>query len=375
MTRRKELKSGYTTGTCAAIAAKAAASMIFSEDELQSEQIMTPKGILVKTKIYDIQKNENRVSCAVQKDAGDDPDVTHGILIYAQVELKREPDIVIDGGTGVGRVTKSGLSQEIGEAAINPVPKRMIEKEVREVLDSNGYLGGANVIISVPEGEQVAKKTFNPRLGIVNGISILGTTGIVEPMSERALIDTIKVEMQVLKANGLKNLLITPGNYGENFIKETLHLDLKQAVTCSNFVGEAIDYAVDMGFENILLIGHVGKFVKLAAGIMNTHSHQADGRMEVFTAHAALAGAEVKVLEKIMDCISTDEAIRVTKEYGFYESMMESILRKADFHITQRCMNEVPIGAIFFSNVHGILGMTDMARKLLPKYTKLDYSK
>lgn len=375
MTRKRELKSGYTTGTCAAIAAKAAASMIFKQCEIQSEQIMTPKGILVRTDIHDIHKDDNKVSCAVQKDAGDDPDVTHGILIYARVELKKESDIEIDGGTGVGRVTKPGLSQEIGEAAINPVPKRMIEKEVREVLDSNGYFGGAKVIISVPEGERVAKKTFNPRLGIVNGISILGTTGIVEPMSERALIDTIKVEMQVLKANGIKNLVITPGNYGENFIKETLHLDLKQSVTCSNFIGEAIDTAVDMGFESILLIGHVGKFVKLAAGIMNTHSHQADGRMEVFTAHAALAGAEIKTLEKIMECISADEAIRILKEYGIYESTMENILKKADFHITERCMNQVPIGAIFFSNVHGMLGMTDMAKELLPKYIRLDYSK
>lgn len=367
---KKSLRRGYTTGTCAAIAAKAATIMLVRNCRLQTEKVMTPKGIEVSAELHDIVREQTKVSCAVKKDAGDDPDVTHGILIYAEVELLKEPEIVIDGGIGVGRVTKAGLSQEIGEAAINPVPKQMIQKEVREALDVNGYLGGAKVIISVPEGETIAKKTFNPRLGIINGISILGTSGIVEPMSERALIDTIEVEMKVAYANGVRNIVITPGNYGEDFIRNTLHMDLRQAVRCSNFVGEAIDLAVGIGFESILLIGHIGKFVKLAAGIMNTHSHQADGRMEVFTAHAALAGASVETLRQVMDCISTDEAIKILKEQGYIESTMGSIIKKAEFHLVQRCMNEVPIGAIFFSNVHGILGMTKQAEGLLEKCLK-----
>lgn len=367
MGRKKVLRQGYTTGTCAAIAAKAATLMAVEECKIQREKIITPKGVEVSVDICDIQKEKHKVSCAVRKDAGDDPDITNGILIYAQVELIKEKQIMIDGGIGVGRITKAGLSQKIGEAAINPVPKKMIEQEVEKVLEEHGCSGGAKVTIYVPEGEKIAKKTFNPRLGIVNGISILGTSGIVEPMSEQALIDTIAVEMKVAWANKIRNIVITPGNYGEDFIKNELCLDLKQAVKCSNFVGETIDLAIDTGFDSILMIGHIGKFVKLAAGIMNTHSHQADGRMEVFTAHAAMAGAPVEILKKIMDCISTDEAVKILKESGFLKPTMESILKKVEFHLQQRCMEEVPIGAILFSNVHGILGMTSQAEQLLNK--------
>lgn len=367
MEKKKKLQQGFTTGTCAAIAAKAATRMAVKDCIIKKESILTPKGIEVTTEIEDIRKENQQISCAVRKDAGDDPDVTNGILIYAQVELITEHQIIIDGGTGVGRVTKAGLSQKIGEAAINPVPKKMIEQEVRKVLEENHYPGGARVIISVPEGEKIAKKTFNPRLGIIGGISILGTSGIVEPMSEQALIDTIAVEMKVAKANGVKNIILTPGNYGEDFIRETLCLDLKQAVKCSNFVGEAIDLAVDTGFDSILMIGHIGKFVKLAAGIMNTHSHQADGRMEIFTAHAAIAGAPVEILKRIMECISTDEAVKILTESGFLKGTMEGILKKVEFHLQQRCRNEVPIGAILFSNVHGILGMTSEAEMLLQR--------
>lgn len=367
MERRKVLRQGYTTGTCAAIAAKAATLMAVKECEVKKEKIITPKGVEVFVDIHNIKRENHKVSCAVRKDAGDDPDVTNGILIYAQVELIKEKQIIIDGGIGVGRVTKAGLSQEIGEAAINPAPKKMITQEVRKVLKEHGYDGGAKVIIYVPEGENIAKKTFNPRLGIINGISILGTTGIVEPMSEQALIDTIAVEMKVAKANGIGNIVITPGNYGEDFIRDELCLDLKQAVKCSNFVGESIDLAIDTGFEGILMIGHIGKFVKLAAGIMNTHSHQADGRMEVFTAHAAMAGAPVEILKEIMECISTDEAVKILTESGFLKSTMDGILKKVEFHLRQRCMDEVPIGAILFSNVHGILGMTSQAEMILRK--------
>lgn len=370
MEKKKRLCNGYTTGSCATLAAKAAVSMLLEQQEVLREQIVTPKGVSVTVDILNIEREKDKVSCAVQKDAGDDPDVTNGILVYASVEKIHTCAILIDGGIGVGRVTKNGLSQKIGEAAINPVPKKMIEHEVRRIMEKNHYEGGIKVIISVPQGVEIAKKTYNPRLGIVGGISILGTTGIVEPMSEKALIDTIKVEMKVAKANGVKYLILTPGNYGEQYIKETLGLNLGQAVTCSNFVGEAIDFAVELGFEGILLVGHVGKFVKLAAGIMNTHSHQADGRMEVFTAHAALQGAPGEALRQIMDCISTDEAIKILKEYEVMERTMDSILEKIEFHLMQRCRNEVPIGAILFSNAHGMLGQTSKAGQLLDQVRK-----
>lgn len=372
---RKKLRNGYTTGTCAAIAAKAAAEMLFIQEELEQEFIETPKGVRVTVTLHHIERKQNSVSCAVQKDAGDDPDVTNGIFVYAMVELTEMKEIVVDGGVGVGRVTKPGLSQKIGEAAINPVPKAMIKAEVEKVFKEQKYQGGAKVMISVPEGEIIAKKTLNPQLGIVGGISILGTSGIVEPMSEQALLDTIQTELNVKKAEGVKHLIITPGNYGEDFIRQKLQLDLTQAVKCSNFVGQTIDMAVDTGFESILLVGHIGKFVKLAAGIMNTHSHQADGRMEIFTAHAALAGAPLNILQALMECISTDEAVRILTEAGCLERTMEGIVEKVEFHITKRCEEQVLIGAVLFSNVYGILGQTTKAEEILKILTEYESRK
>lgn len=365
MNQKKRLRTGFTTGTCAAIAAKAAMKMLLGAEPVEKERIITPKGIEIVTDIYDAKRTGNQFQCAVKKDAGDDPDVTDGIMIYASAELSQTKEITITGGEGVGIVTKAGLHQDIGEYAINLVPKQMIEKEVREVLDKKGFLCGCHIMIYVPEGKEIAKRTFNGRLGIVDGISILGTTGIVEPMSEKALLESISVEMNVAKANGVRRLILTPGNYGEDYIRDTLKLDLSESVKCSNFIGETIDMAVEKGFESILLVGHVGKLVKLAAGIMNTHSHQADGRMEVFVAHAALEGVPREILEQMMESVTTDEVIRILEQENYLEPVMERIMKKAEFHLKQRCQEQVPIGAIIFSTKHGLLGMTKEAERLL----------
>lgn len=375
-----QLKYGYTTGTCAAIAAKAAVKMLLFNDDVIREQIVTPAGIRINVDIYDIDYSDKFAKCAVRKDSGDDPDITNGIMVYAKAEfinndydiIQKEPFIIIDGGVGVGRVTKPGLSQNIGEAAINPVPKKMIYEEVSKVIKEYQHINKKNIVaikitIYVPDGDKIAEKTFNPRLGITGGISILGTSGIVEPMSEKALLQSIEVEMKVVKAAGIKNLIITPGNYGEDFIKNTMHFDLSESVKCSNYVGETIDMAVNMGFESILLVGHMGKLVKLAAGIMNTHSHQADARMEIFTAHSALCGAPVDVLRQIMNCITTDEAVNIIKVYDFYDDVCKSIMEKIDFHITARVHNELPIGAILFSNKWGLFGKTSKADEIIEK--------
>lgn len=364
----QKLKSGYTTGTCATLAAKAAATMLFTKSLVTSEWITTPKGVKVTVEIEDIKQFANKVSCGVRKYSGDDPDVTNGLMIYAEVELTPNPGIMIDGGEGVGRVTKPGLQQEIGEAAINKVPKQMITQAVSDVLEKEGYMGGAKVVISIPGGAEIAKKTFNPRLGIVGGISVIGSSGIVEPMSEKALIDTILVEMKVLKAGGLDYIMITPGNYGSDFIRDELKLDLNKAVRCSNFVGEAIGFAKDLNLKGVLLIGHVGKFIKLAAGIMNTHSKQADARMEILTAHSALEGASTEVLEEIMACVSTDEAIKCLKEAGLLEKVMARITRKIEYYMTLKAGENMEVGVIYFSNVHGILGKTSKVEKLLEHF-------
>lgn len=366
----KKLRYGYTTGSCAAAASKAAAAMLLSGKEISYVELHTPKGIDLRLEVLDISREDNAVSCAIQKDGGDDPDVTNGILIYAKVsrEPADEAQIIIDGGIGVGRVTKPGLEQPVGAAAINKVPRQMIRENLEAVCEQYHYHGKLSVVISIPSGVELAAKTFNPRLGIVGGISVLGTSGIVEPMSEQALIDTIRVEMRQKLANGMEYLLVVPGNYGIDFLDQYGHgLQLEDAVKCSNFVGEALDAAVEFGAKGVLLVGHIGKFVKLAGGIMNTHSHNADARMELLTVHAALLGAPVELLQKMMECVTTDDALKYLKEADLMEPVMERIMEKVEFYVNQRAQHQLELGVITFSNVFGILGQTKNVPDLVKK--------
>lgn len=374
---QKKLRFGYTTGSCAAGAARGAAELLLGEDEIEEAELMTPKGILLHLELLDIKRDENAASCAVRKDAGDDPDTTNGILVYAKVEKFQirsdmEDRIVIDGGTGVGRVTKPGLSQKIGEAAINPVPRAMILQAVEEIADRYHYEGGLKVTISVPEGEKIARKTFNPRLGIVGGISILGTSGIVEPMSEKALIDSIRVEMSQHAAMGEQYMLVTPGNYGADYLREHMALPFEKNIKCSNYVGETIDMAVDMGVKGILFISHIGKFVKVAAGIMNTHSHSADARMEVLCANAIRAGGDLACARSILQCNTTDEALRVLDENHILRETMKEIIDRIQFYLDHRSYQQILLGAVIFSNEYGYLGQTEHAAELINKISKGD---
>ena len=372
---QKKLRFGYTTGSCAAGAARGAARLLFGEDEISEVELMTPKGILLHLEILDRKRSENAASCAVRKDAGDDPDTTNGILVYAKVEKflirsDMEDRIVIDGGIGVGRVTKPGLSQKVGEAAINPVPRAMILQAVEEIADQYHYEGGLKVTISVPEGEKIARKTFNPRLGIVGGISILGTSGIVEPMSEKALIDSIRVEMTQHAAMGEQYMLVTPGNYGADYLREHMELPFEKNIKCSNYVGETIDMAVDMGVKGILFISHIGKFVKVAAGIMNTHSHRADARMEVLCSNAIRAGGDLACARSILQCNTTDEALRVLDENHILKETMKEITDRIQFYLDHRSYQQILLGAVIFSNEYGYLGQTANAAELIDKISK-----
>ena len=366
---RSGLRLGWTTGSCAAAAAKAAAQMLFSGEEICQVRLMTPKGIELDLDVEHITRTPDYVQCAVRKYSGDDPDVTDGLLIYAKVEKQEEASsglgVILDGGAGVGRVTKPGLEQQIGQAAINKVPRRMITEEVERICRACGYCGEMKVTISIPDGEETAKKTFNPRLGIVGGLSVLGTSGIVEPMSEKALTDTIYLEMKMLRDGGHRYCYVVPGNYGTDFLERTLRADPELAVKCSNYVGETIDDAKLLGMEGILLIGHVGKFIKLAAGVMNTHSRQADCRMEVFAAHAAMAGADRETVCRLMQCINTTEAIEILREQGLLGQVMKTVTERIEFYLRQRAGEELRIGMILFSLEDGILGRTKEADFLL----------
>lgn len=361
---QKKLRCGYTTGSCAAAAAKAATAMLLSEEYVMKVSLHTPKGTVLQLQVLDIQRTKEQVICAIQKDSGDDADVTNGILIYASV-MRQQGDVTIDGGTGVGRVTKSGLDQPIGQAAINSVPRKMIKEAVMEEMDAHGYDGGVKVIISIPKGVEIAERTFNPRLGIEGGISVLGTSGIVEPMSEQALVDTIRTEIKMQSANGNYDLLITPGNYGTDFLKDELHIDIEKAIKCSNFIGDTIDMAYEYRIKSLLLVGHIGKLVKLGAGIMNTHSKMADGRMEVLCSCAIRAGVKSEAAERILDCITTDEAIAILQEVKMAERTMAILMERIEFYLQHRAYKGLEIAVITFSNQYGILGSTSKAEDLL----------
>ena len=377
----KKLRMGYTTGSCAAAAARGAAFMLLSGKEIQEVKIHTPKGIVLNLELLDIRRSAEKVSCAVRKDGGDDPDATDKALIYAEVTFGTEEGIVIDGGFGVGRVTKPGLDQPVGNAAINHVPRQMIRENVEEIQKKLDDFRALQVIISVPEGEELAKHTFNPRLGITGGISILGTSGIVVPMSEEALISTIRVEMEMRKAQGDRVLLVTPGNYGQDFLKTYPWVRADHSVKCSNYVGKTLEFAAELGFDAILFVAHLGKFVKVSGGIMNTHSHEADCRAELLTAQAVQVGIFLALLialligftpqeisEKVhLSRPSVSHHLQILKEAGCLKETMEKVTEKIAFYMNYHIEGRVQTEAIVFSSNEGLLGETPGAGELLER--------
>lgn len=366
---KEKLRCGYTTGSCATMASKASAEMLITGKKIKNVTIITPKGIKVKTEILDISINNDYISCAVRKDSGDDPDITNNILIYSKAE-KIKSGIEITGGEGVGIVTVNGLDQPSGEYAINSTPRKMIYKAVKELIEYYSYNNGIRITIYVPDGRKIAEKTYNPRMGIINGISIIGTSGIVEPMSSKALVDTIRIEEKLRKTEGVRHLLLTLGNYGENFLLEKIPEISEKSVKCSNFIGEAIDTALEYGFESVLIVGHIGKLVKLGAGIMNTHSSQADGRIDVLISCGVTAGADIDVLKKISECITTDEALEIFSESGLLDNIAEVLMKKIQYYLDMKVRKSIKTGAVVFSNKFGIIGMTEFAEDIIEKIRK-----
>ena len=384
---KKMLRRGYTTGTCAALAAQGAVSFLVSGIWPETAELMTPAGQMVRVPLMEKKAGNGAASCAVKKDAGDDPDVTDGLLIFAQARFlpenagnareadhgtgtasARERRVIIDGGEGVGRVTKAGLDQPVGAAAINSVPRRMTEAAVTEVLEEAGLDRPVEILIFVPGGEKTAEKTFNPVLGITGGISILGTSGIVEPMSEEALIETIRAHMQVLRSEGRRFAAAVPGNMGERFLWSYLEregIGKIPAVVCSNFVGRTLDMAGELGFSGFLLAGHLGKLVKLGCGIMNTHSKEGDGRMETLVACALRAGAGTGTLKRIQEANTTEQALEELKAAGILKETMGALLERMDWYMRRRVPEILETGILVFDAAGTLLGATENARDLL----------
>lgn len=376
MDSKKELRKGFTTGSCGAAAAKAALYMLLTGSVKDEIEIITPGGAVFRTEVKDIFRGENRVRCAVVKDGGDDPDVTTGLHVTAEVRAEERTDgdleIQIEGGPGVGRVTLPGLDQPVGNAAINRVPRQMIEKELSEVAELLDFRGRIRVILSVPGGEAAAERTFNPRLGIEGGISILGTTGIVEPMSTRAILDTIRVELNQRKALGDRIAAVSPGNYGLNFMKETYGYDLNRSVKCSNYVGDTVDMVREMDFRGMLLTGHIGKLIKVSGGIMNTHSKEGDARMELLAAGVIRAGGSMDTLRGILNCRVTEEALGIiqAESPALLRTSMESVMDRILYYLRKRAGEELPVECILYSNEFGLLAASPGAMDMLEELRK-----
>ena len=369
---QKLLRCGYTTGTCAALAAAGAARLLLTGTIPETVALRTPKGIVVEVAPLFCRRTADGAECAIEKDGGDDVDVTTGLPVIAQVALL--PDVsgvVISGGKGVGRVTKPGLDQPVGEAAINHVPREMITEALHREAENAAYQGGFSVTISIEGGEEVAKRTFNPHIGVEGGLSVLGTSGIVEPMSQQAILDTIQLEMNQasLRAGTPRRLILAPGNYGLDYLHETYpKFAAVPVVKTSNFIGDTLDMAASAKFEEVLLVGHVGKLVKLAGGIMNTHSHTADCRTELFCTHAALCGASRKVCTALMDAATTDACLDILDAADLRAPVLENLLRAIQLHLDRRAAGTFRVGAILFSNQHGPLGQTETAAHILNEW-------
>ena len=369
---QKLLRCGYTTGTCAALAAAGAARLLLTGTAPETVALRTPKGIVVEVAPLFCRAAAEGAECAIEKDGGDDVDVTTGLPVTATVTLlPGTPEVRITGGAGVGRVTKPGLDQPVGQAAINHVPRQMITEALRREAEAACYPGGFAVTISIPGGEEVARRTFNPHIGVEGGLSVLGTSGIVEPMSQQAILDTIQLEMNqaALRAKDHRRLILAPGNYGLDYLHEAYpqFADIP-VVKTSNFIGDTLDMAAAARFDEVLLVGHVGKLCKLAGGIMNTHSHTADCRTELFCTHAALYGADREVCTALYNAATTDACLEILDAAGLREPVLQSLLAAIQLHLDRRAGGAYRVGAVLFSNQHGPLGQTETAARLLNEW-------
>lgn len=380
-----QLRSGFTTGTCAAVAAKAAAAMLLTGNPLQHMKLVTPKGTEADLPLFRVVLNDQEAACGVQKDAGDDPDVTHQAFVFASVghfygdekealktcyryDLENGSPLFLTAGEGIGWVTKPGLSCPIGLPAINPVPRAMIFQGVEEARREAGFEGPLLITVSMPEGKKLAEKTFNSKLGIVGGLSILGTTGIVNPMSEEALTATIRLELHMKAVAGERKVILTPGNYGEAFIKEALCLSMSEGVTCSNFIGEAFTMAGEDSFKEILFVGHIGKLIKVAGGVYNTHSKHGDRRMEILWDCVSSVIPDSQRLEKeILSANTMEEASKILKEYNILEPVMKEVVHRIQAHVS-RWSRGIHVEVVTFSTTYGILGMSEGAQEMISHF-------
>ena len=327
----KDSEYGITTGSAATAAALAA--LLSIKGKISTVTIQTPIGEIELDVKQSKKLNSYSGRASIVKYPYNDPDVTKNIEIVAELVVKDEPGIIIKAGYGIGKVTKPGLQVPVGEPAINPTPMQMIVSNLEENLPIGK---GAEVIITVPDGKQLAKKTLNPRLGVVGGISILGTTGFARSMNMKSYKTSYKCQIDVAIAEGYEYLVFVPGNIGENIAKKLLDVEDDQIIQMGNFVGYMLEEASKQGVKKITLLGHAGKLIKISAGIFNTKHSIADGRREIITAHSALSGADKETIEKIFRSNTTEDMISILEEKNLVKSVFNSIANEIKLICSQK---------------------------------------
>lgn len=356
---QKKLRTGITTGTCAAAAAQAAVLAGLGRPPA-AVAVVLPDGRSLPVAVAAAVATAAGGEASVIKDAGDDPDITDGATITAAVELTPEPDIVIRAGPGVGTVTKPGLAMAVGQPAVNPVPRRMIEQAVRGALPAGQ---GAVVTISIPGGEKLAGRTLNPALGITGGLSIIGTTGIVEPMSEEAFKNSLTPQIKVVKALGYDAIVFVPGRIGQDSAVGRYGLPADRVVQTSNFIGHMLESAASLGMRRVLLFGHLGKIVKVAAGVFHTHNRMADARLETIAAYAAAEGAPAGAVREILACATTEAAMTVIARYAL-ERVYRVLTERASARAERYCFGDLEVGTVIVTLAGDILGMDERAKEI-----------
>lgn len=327
---------GITTGSAATAAAAAALLTVLQDTKPSSVKITAPFGEL-EIEILSAEKiDETKARAMVVKKPYPDPDVTINLEIGAEVQLTDTEGIVIQGGKGIGKVTKPGLQVGVGESAINPIPRKMILKNLQKILPESK---GALVMVFIPQGEEIASRTMNPRLGIEGGISILGTTGVARSMSLESYKTALSCQIDIGLGQGYHELVFVPGNIGEKLALKALPVEKDQIVQMSNYVGHMLEQAQEKGVKKIILFGHAGKLVKVAGGIFNTKHSVADARREIIASHAALAGASHDLIVKIFHSKTTEDMIDLMETEGIVEEVFQNIAQA----IKEKCQDKYPL--------------------------------
>lgn len=367
----KQLKGGYTTGACLAAGAKAGAMIMQGEDPGDRVDIVALDGTPLQIPIASVELLAHGVKVEIIKDAGDDPDITNGTSVfitfsfltqeqlqpvYGQSILYKQ--ILFEAGQGIGHATKPGLSLAVGEPAINPGPRQLVYNSIKDIIGDKACL----VRVDIPAGTELATKTLNPVLGIEGGISVIGTTGVLRPMSEEAFKNSLVPQIEVAKAAGFTTQIFVPGKIGER-IATSWGLPTEAMVQTSNFIGFMLEAGADHGLERILLFGHIGKLAKVGAGVFHTHNRVGDARLEVLAAYSAAQGMPAEGVQRILQAVTTEEALPVIEEYGL-QSVYQVIAARASYRAERLLFNRLQVGTVLVTLQGKLLGMDETAKEI-----------